>query len=1583
MPQIYFRYFLLSFFLFTLGGAMQGQNIRISQGGRINTCTGIFYDAGGANGDHSANGSTQTITLCSNDGGALTHMRVTFQDLAIDGTLRVFNGDDITAPEFPAITDADQPGFSVAATESNNTGCLTFLFVSTGSEAGWAASISCTRSCQTIEGLITSVPASMPDADGYIDICPGEEITLTAEGVYPENNSRYSQSDATSIFTWNFQDGTVLSGRNLTNVSHTYEDPGGYSIQLIIEDADGCTNTNRIRQKVRVAPPPLFTPPSNLPGDLCVGEEITLTVGRTGGGNDVNFNPTPVEFTFTTSQTRSELTELPDGNGTEYSSPLVFSNFNPGQTLGQASDIVRICATMEHSYLGDLDIWITCPDGSRLDLHNFERGNSVERQLLGQGDQNTVTADPPGLYCWTASAPRTMTEVVTRNNVGSNETMPEIDYAAEESFNTMVGCPLNGEWSLNIRDNLTNDNGYIYEWSIEFANSLYPEQESFFVPVNNFRFEDFDNYNFYGTDSVIFAGQNPGPNNIRIVSTDDYGCVYDTAIVINVLPPYDPACNTCGPLVDRSLLDTAICLGESFTPEVAGAGSTTNQLTFESYVNTIFGESLFPRASEALSNIITVSGFTPDRITNVNDDLLSVCLDLENAGDLSDVTIQLRAPNGRLLTLIENFGGNGEDLNQTCFSPTAAVPLSSGSAPYTGSFQPSGGGWTAFNTSQINGDWELIAWDDRGNDIGELLRWSISFNYDRGFTYAWTPNDGNLSCTDCPNPTITPTGPTSYTLNVMTADGCTDQATVNISINTLDVMVSESLTNPTCPGTNTGVIDLTVTGNEAAYFYAWSDGPATTEDRTNLAAGMYTVSVSNAAGCEEVFTYELTERPTLTITLDEVIDVSCFGGSTGEIRVSTAGGTPPYTFLWDDPNAQDDEDAGALTSGSYNLVVTDAVNCTATFNATVDEPDDLTITFRSQDVACLNGNDGFVVAVPAGGNGGYTYAWSNSGSQDSIFNLSAGAYEVTVTDRLGCMAVNQTSLQEPATPLTATIAQTEQGCFDASANHAEVSPTGGSPGYSFLWSNGEITAEALALPSGQNSVTVTDAGGCSAILNVVLQDLPEITINIIATVPSCNDRTDGRLGVIPSGGAGTQEADYMYQWSNSGTDVAIINLPGDVLYRVTVTGPRGCTGEAERFLPAPPPITFTVDETPVTCFGESNGGLAITNISGPNVGNFDLQWNAAAGGGTSPTISGLPAGTNYGLMITDVEGCSVDTILRITEPPVLGASLTKADVSCFGESDGRLSALGSGGVGGYQYAWSTGSNQNQLAGLPAGTYTLTVTDANQCEDITTIEVLQPDEIFVTATSEAVICQGEATGTIFTSGTGGRQPYLFGLENQGFSRNSTFIGLPVGTYMAFIRDSSGCQASTTISVADGPDFSLVLPADSTIIFGDSIDLIPIINGGIDTIIYDWQGSYEGTLSCLDCPEPVAMPEYEIDYSLVITDGNGCAADGRFRVSVRKIREVAVPTGFTPNGDLQNDRLIVHGRPGTKVISFAVYDRWANLLYEANDFDVNDVGMGWDGTSKDAPVNAGVYLYKLVIEYEDASRETLSGETTLIR
>lgn len=1175
-----------------------------------------------------------------------------------------------------------------------------------------------------------------------------------------------------------------------------------------------------------------------------------------------------------------------------------------------------------------------------------------------------------------------MTQAVTFLGIGDDVTMPDGDYAFEGNINALVGCELNGEWSLHVQDNLPADNGTIFEWTIEFANDVYPDQETFSVPIQSLEFLPSPSFSFFSSDSVILASANPGPRSVVISSTDDFGCVYDTTIVLNIAPPFDPACFTCGPLVSRAQMDTSICRGEDFTPNVARTDLTDTVIIWESTLGAPFSNDLYGTSAEAYNSVIDVAAHSPSQIADVNQVIESVCINLENAGNLSDITIELIAPNGRSLTLLENFGGNGEDLLQTCFSPTATNPLGSGTAPYTGTFQATGGGWTAFNTSDVNGSWSLRAWDDAGNDLGQFISWSMSLRYDLAPVYQWTPNDGTLSCTDCPNPTIAPTAAGTYTLNVTTANGCTDQSVVNVNFNALDITVTETITPPSCPGQMDGAIDLLVTGSEPSYGYLWEDG-STNEDRSGLAAGSYQVTITDSNNCRREESYTLVDPVGLSLIEDSVINVSCNGGSDGQILATTSGGSPPYTYLWDDPNAQNDEDAGALTQGIYTLVVTDSRGCTAMITTTVNEPLPIAITFRNYAVSCRDGSDGQAVAVVTGGNGGYTFSWQTGASQDSIFGLTSGPYDITVTDQQGCMATATTMIDQPSNALTASVMQTALGCFNTSTNAATVSPMGGTTPYTFAWSNAESNASATALPAGAVTVTVTDANNCEEILPIAIDQHPEVTANLLATLPSCNDRVDGQMGAAPMGGVGMNDNDYTFEWSTGSNAIVITNLPGNTLYRLTVTDPIGCTGEVERFLAAPPSISFTATEDPVDCFGNSTGGLNITNINGPNVGNFNLQWSAEANFSTSNTIANLPAGNNYGLRITDVSGCNIDTLLSISEPSELIPNIDKVDIACNGETNGSIAAIGTGGTGSYQYAWSTGSNQNQIVGLTAADYSLSLSDANGCESITTISILEPEPVTVVAVGDPALCEGEATGRVTITGGGGRPPFVYSLENRGFSRNNIFVGLPAEEYTVFVRDSAGCQISTNVIVNDGPVFGLDLGPDSTIIFGDSIPLTPLIQGGVGTLIYDWLGSYSGTLSCEDCPTPTAKPEYEIDYSLRLLDENGCMAEDRLRVSVRKIREVAVPSGFSPNGDTRNDRLLVHGRPGTQVLNFSIFDRWGNMLFEDQDFDVNDTDRGWDGTHQGQPVNAGVYVYRILIRYDDDSEEVLAGETTLIR
>ena len=1583
MPRLYFRSLFIIVCLF-LGGTGLRAQVNISDGGTASVCNESFVDAGGTGNNHSGAGQVQTITICSNgQNGQGTHVQLTFSQFNVQGDFVVYNGTDTNADTLwsnvnntPFVENFRIP----AATDANDSGCITVQFTSSGSAPGWVANVGCVVACKPIIGELTSTsPAAEQDGDNtYINICPGDAITFNATAEYPESGGAYNQSDEASTFIWNFQDGSVDTG---TVVTHIFEEPGGYIVTLEITDQQGCKNINPLSQRVRVAPPPLFSTPDNLPEDICAGDSRLLTVERFLGGESIDFDPSPVELSFNTSQTFSELTFLPDGDGTQYESPLVFSNFNPGQTLTSGDDIVRICASMEHSYLGDLDIRIQCPDGSQLELHRYDAGDVVSGQILGEGLEPTETPDVPYTYCWTATAPETFAEAVASQNIGNDESLPAGDYAPEESFNTLVGCDLNGEWSMVIIDNIFRDQGYIYEWSIEFASSVYPDLESFTVPIQSSIIKDNGLYAAYAPDSVTWNPQNPGPNVIRIVTTDEYDCDYDTSVVINVLPPYSPECATCGPLLIQEVFDTSICDGESFQANLVQEGIGDTAVTWESILDADFGNTPYNSITRALENDIVISDHFPNTITDVENDLFSVCITLENNGDLDDITLQIISPNGRTINLIENFGGNGDDLTQTCFSPTSTTDIGSSTSPFTGEFEIADGDWEDFEGSPVNGTWRLRAWDRSGDDVGNILRWSINLRYNQNLSYEWTPASPDLSCTDCPNPVFTPTGPGSYTLNVITAAGCTDMAVVNVDFNALNLNLDDAVTPPSCPGDSDGQIELILPAEAPAITFLW-DNNSTSNIRTGLSAGSYTVTITDPESCTQVETFVIEDRPVLTATLDSITDAFCFGGSTGGIFVTTTGGTAPYTYLWDDPNAQVDEDPGALTTGTYNLLVIDSVGCTTTLQATVGEPDPLMLAFTPYPVACRDGDNGRAVVEVTGGNGGYTYAWSNGMTTDSTFNLMTGDVSVTVTDQPGCQTSGSVFVPQPDMPLAATAAQTMQGCFGTSTNQATVTPTGGFGNYAYLWSNGETAATAVALPDGENSVTVTDGGGCESVVTLTVSDLNEVMVNILATSPSCSNTNDGQLGAVPSGGVGMTENDYTYAWSNGQTGIVIVNLPGNVTYQVTATDNQGCVGVGERFLAQPEPITFNTDETPVDCNGNETGGLTISNIAGPNSG-FDLSWGAAANFSSSNTIADLPAG-GYGLRISDDAGCTLDTVLTITEPPVLVPSVDKVDVSCFGETDGRITITGTGGVGGYRYNWNTGSTQNQLVSLAAGDFSVTLTDANNCEATADVEIIQPEQVGIEVTeNNSVICRGDATGSITVTGTGGRPPFVYGLENQGFSRNNVFIGLLAGEYVAFVRDSAGCQTTVNTVVQDGPEFSVDLGEDLDIIFGDSITLDADINGGVDTLIYVWSGSYPGTLSCDTCAMPSAKPEYEIDYTLMLRDGNGCTTEDRFRVSVEKIREVAVPSGFSPNNDGQNDLLLVHGRPGTWVENFAIYDRWTNLLYSDDDFSVNDATRGWDGQHDGQPVNAGVYIYKMTIRYEDGSTETLAGETTLIR
>ncbi|MEM9259309.1 MAG: T9SS type B sorting domain-containing protein, partial [Bacteroidota bacterium] len=706
-------------------------------------------------------------------------------------------------------------------------------------------------------------------------------------------------------------------------------------------------------------------------------------------------------------------------------------------------------------------------------------------------------------------------------------------------------------------------------------------------------------------------------------------------------------------------------------------------------------------------------------------------------------------------------------------------------------------------------------------------------------------------------------------------------------------------------------------------------------------------------------------------------------------------GVGTFSYAWNDPNLQILEDAVFLPAGTYTLVATDENNCTETIIATVEEPTPLSVTYDAMPVACLGEASGSATAIPMGGNGGYSFNWETGSMMALADNLLAGEYALTITDAKGCTLVDSVTIGEPTAGLVTAVAQDQQGCAGESLNIATATAMGGEGPYNFLWPNGQTTATGTNLAAGENIVVITDNAGCVDSLTIDLVDLEPITFNLIATSPSCNGLADGAMGLNQlTGGAAVTDDQYSYAWSSGSFDIVAPNLIGGQTYTLTVTDQQGCTGVESRLLEDPAPILLSADSLPVSCFGLTDGSISITSITGPNPGGYDIQWSSNAGSSVDSTVAGLGAGV-YSVEVTDTRGCILTRTFTVTQPDLLVANFAEEDVTCFGDVDGQIITTVTGGVPSYNYNWSNGMTTADIASLPAGTYDLTLTDANGCELIEAIEIEEPDPVIAAAASEDVVCFGDATGRIQITATGGREPYTYSIDNTGFTRNQEFIGIPAGTYTAFVRDVGGCVGTTQITVDDGPEFVVDLGPDIDLIFGDSINLTPNFSGAVDSISFFWRGSYNGTLLCrgdsiprelstvVNCQRPNVRPEYEIDYTLLMVDGNGCEAEDRIRVRVEKIRVAEVPTAFTPNNDLQNDLLIVHGRPGTTVGRFMVLDRWGEVIYEDEEFPVNDMSRGWDGTYKGEPVNSGSYVWQMLVRYEDGSEEVLSGETSLIR
>ncbi|MFL5754655.1 MAG: PKD domain-containing protein, partial [Bacteroidia bacterium] len=727
-----------------------------------------------------------------------------------------------------------------------------------------------------------------------------------------------------------------------------------------------------------------------------------------------------------------------------------------------------------------------------------------------------------------------------------------------------------------------------------------------------------------------------------------------------------------------------------------------------------------------------------------------------------------------------------------------------------------------------------------------------------GYTYLWTPGGATTS-------TAASLAAGSYSVVVKDANNCTANSSVTVN-NTPGPSVSVSATtNVSCNGGSNGTATATVVGGTGAINYAWSPSGGNAATATGLPIGTYTVDISDANGCiAQAVSTSITQPPAITINV-VTGNVSCFNGSNGTATAAGAGGTPGYTYLW-----QPSGSAGATISGqvigNYTVQATDINGCTGTQTYTITQPTALSAVIDSSfNVSCFGGGNGSASAGVSGGTPGYTYSWAPSGGNAATaINLSAGTYTVNILDTNSCPVSATIIITEPAQALTAVGTGGGVSCFGGSDGNASVTPSGGTPSYTYSWSPaGGSGPSASNLAPGNYFIQVTDANSCQTSVSLTIANAPPITGTLAATDPSCG-LPNGTIVSQISGGT----PPYSYSWSPGGTTGANLTGAGAGIYTVQVTDALNCIQFfSDTLTNIPGPVLALSAVTNDSCFGNSDGTATINIVQG--VAPFTTSWSPSGGSGL--TATSLPAGT-YTATVTDALGCPSTITATVTEPtPVVLSVVSVTNVSCFALSDGAITAAASGGTPGYSYSWSpVTSSSATVDSLIAGTYTVSVSDTNSCSTSISVNVTQPT-ILTSSISSVVnaICYN-ATGNISVLVNGGTIPYAYSWSSTPVQTGSTLNAVPAGSYTVTVTDTNGCVILDSATITQPALIITTVGANDTICLGQSGSLSASATGGSGGYYYAWQPG--GMINNGTFP---ITPSTNTTYTVIAYDQNGCA------------------------------------------------------------------------------------------------------------
>ncbi|PCH95279.1 MAG: hypothetical protein COB85_04680 [Bacteroidetes bacterium] len=474
-----------------------------------------------------------------------------------------------------------------------------------------------------------------------------------------------------------------------------------------------------------------------------------------------------------------------------------------------------------------------------------------------------------------------------------------------------------------------------------------------------------------------------------------------------------------------------------------------------------------------------------------------------------------------------------------------------------------------------------------------------------------------------------------YSVIVTDSNGCIANDTVIINDPDTLIAATSILTEISCTGVCDGSITANGTGGTSPYTYVWDGGLGAGQTHFGqVCDGTYNVTITDNNNCTGTDSLVITDPPQLTTSMTS-LDVSCNGLGDGSASVTPSGGTSPYNYLWS--IAQTTSTASNLFPGNYSVNVSDNNGCVATALATINEPTALNLSVSFEDATCGNSN-GSAIATVTGGTGAYTYSWTSGGSSSSESGLAIGSFTVNILDANNCFITDTIEISAP-TPLSSIIVITDVSCNAFADGAADLTVSGGTAPYTYLWSGGEITNNISGKTASTYTVSITDSSGCALLVDTAMINEPALLIsNISNTNATCYAFGDGTASVLASGGT----PPYIYSWSNGQSNSMAIGLFANT-YGVNIFDANNCLASNITIITQPDPLVVGISSTDASC--ASSDGSATANIIGGTM-PYSYLWTS---GGISSTDTALVGGS-YSVAITDDNGCldSADVVITIS-----------------------------------------------------------------------------------------------------------------------------------------------------------------------------------------------------------------------------------------------------------------------------------------------------------------------------------------------